>query len=282
MVESTGQWFLKRGGVVYGPVTPEVLLDWARSGRIRPDDQVSQDNVQWRAPSEVDFLEMEWMIETPDGHGLGPVNIRSLIQPLLNGTVAPDTIARRAADGRSSAIALLIIEELLSELREPTMAGGQKAGRLEELQHELEEARRDSAQLKQEVQRLRAQLADREQSRRESTMAPPPAEAPPLMRDEIDRMKSALEQRCETITRLQNQLAEALDDARREREEADRLRSRLHELARSYDELLRSYRDLHARVVRKAAAEEEKNPPPDSAPQVAARATREHSKIRLI
>ncbi|HIE11145.1 MAG TPA: hypothetical protein EYP62_05975 [Kiritimatiellae bacterium] len=282
MVENMGQWFLKRGGVVYGPVTSEVLLEWARSGRIRPHDQVSQDNIQWRPPSDVEFLQMEWIIQTTDGGGLGPVNIRALIQPLLNRTLSPDAVARHVSDGRSGPIAHLIIQQLLSELRQGPGIGGGDRRRLAQLQRELEQARSEASQLKQEVERLRAPPTDRAPPKRDYAECSPSPEVLAVIRDEIGRMKSALEQRREAIARLQDQLTETLNDARREREESDRLRSRLHELACSYDGLLRSYRDLHARMIGDAAAQDRKQPPPGSTPHPKPGASREHSKIRLV
>ena len=70
-MQSQTKWFLRRGGAVYGPVEQTTLEEWARTGRIRPDDRISADGVTWSAPAEMEFLEMEWIVEPVGGRQVG-------------------------------------------------------------------------------------------------------------------------------------------------------------------------------------------------------------------
>ena len=78
-------WYVRsEEGAVYGPATAESLLDWARDGRIDPSGYVSKDRVNWVPPQTLDFLEMEWLVETELGKYFGPFN--------------SELVKRRAAD----------------------------------------------------------------------------------------------------------------------------------------------------------------------------------------
>ena len=46
---SGSQWWFRAAGTekIYGPVSPDALLGWAREGRIYPEDKVSSDKSAW-------------------------------------------------------------------------------------------------------------------------------------------------------------------------------------------------------------------------------------------
>lgn len=76
------QWWLRTQDEVFGPVTRDNLLDWARMGRIQPGQEVSDDGESWRPATEVDFLDMRWSIDIGDGTPRGPFN-KQAAQALL-------------------------------------------------------------------------------------------------------------------------------------------------------------------------------------------------------
>ncbi len=76
------QWWLRTQEEVFGPVTRENLLEWARMGRIQPGQEVSEDGENWISATEVAFLDMRWSIDIGDGTPRGPFN-KQAAQALL-------------------------------------------------------------------------------------------------------------------------------------------------------------------------------------------------------
>ncbi len=76
------QWWLRTQDEVFGPVTRENLLEWARMGRIQPGQEVSEDGESWISATEVVFLDMRWSIDIGDGTPRGPFN-KQAAQALL-------------------------------------------------------------------------------------------------------------------------------------------------------------------------------------------------------
>ncbi|MGN0847614.1 MAG: hypothetical protein ACI4RA_09555 [Kiritimatiellia bacterium] len=76
------QWWLRTPDEVFGPVTRESLLEWARMGRIQPGQDVSEDGETWMPATDVPFLDMRWSIDIGDGTPRGPFN-KQAAQALL-------------------------------------------------------------------------------------------------------------------------------------------------------------------------------------------------------
>lgn len=76
------QWWLRAQDEVFGPVTRDNLLEWARMGRIQPGQDVSDDGENWMPATEVAFLDMRWSIDIGDGTPRGPFN-KQAAQALL-------------------------------------------------------------------------------------------------------------------------------------------------------------------------------------------------------
>lgn len=76
------QWWLRAQDEVFGPVTRDNLLEWARMGRIQPGQDVSEDGESWVPATEVAFLDMRWSIDIGDGTPRGPFN-KQAAQALL-------------------------------------------------------------------------------------------------------------------------------------------------------------------------------------------------------
>ncbi|MFO7871546.1 MAG: hypothetical protein R6V03_08970 [Kiritimatiellia bacterium] len=72
-------WYLKTAdGLVYGPVTLDKLIEWARQGRVSPSARVSSDSTTWLPPEEVPELKMEWYLQAADGEAEGPFNLLAI------------------------------------------------------------------------------------------------------------------------------------------------------------------------------------------------------------
>ncbi len=76
------RWWLRTQDEVFGPVTRENLLEWARMGRIQPGQEVSENGENWISATDVAFLDMRWSIDIGDGTPRGPFN-KQAAQALL-------------------------------------------------------------------------------------------------------------------------------------------------------------------------------------------------------
>ena len=83
-------WHLKKNsGDVFGPVELDILVLWAKEGRIAPDDEVSQDLRSWSPANKIDLLEMVWTIDLEDGGTFGPINLLAFREPIIEGDIPP-------------------------------------------------------------------------------------------------------------------------------------------------------------------------------------------------
>ena len=101
----SSQWWFRAAGTekVYGPVSPDVLLGWAREGRVYPEDKVSPDNAAWGDARGLPFLAMDTVIVRPDGRVLGPYH-RDAVEALRKvGKVPPESVVRSARELLESA-----------------------------------------------------------------------------------------------------------------------------------------------------------------------------------
>lgn len=273
-VHTTEQWFLKRSAAVYGPVTRQELIDWATSGRIRPDDLVSSDNITWHSPAEIPFLQMCWMIEPPGGQPVGPVNLAALIDPLLKGTLSPQATVRHLETGQSEPLYAAVVRHLLLQRSGPEPAV------TENLKEELSQARQELERLRNQVRELQQQAASagsmsaapRGKEQPDKAATPSPRELDDnlqrldsVIQTELAELRQSLQKREETILALEREISELRGEAHREREEANRLRERLHELAAAHEGLLRSFRELHARIVSRTDVSPAAAPSPETA-----------------
>ena len=97
---ASSQWWFRAAGTekVYGPVSPDTLLGWAREGRIYPEDKVSSDNASWGDARQLPFLAMDTVIVRPDGRVLGPFH-RDAVDALRKaGKVPPESVVRSARE----------------------------------------------------------------------------------------------------------------------------------------------------------------------------------------
>ncbi|MFH0953153.1 MAG: GYF domain-containing protein [Verrucomicrobiota bacterium] len=82
-------WYLKKqNGEIYGPVDLPTLQDWARDGRVAPQDQLSQDQKSWSPAPNLADLAMDWKVELRDGTLYGPLNLFALKELVEDGSVS--------------------------------------------------------------------------------------------------------------------------------------------------------------------------------------------------
>ena len=80
MPEAKSQsWYLRIDPETqYGPVDVATLVNWATSGKVMADDDVSQDGETWVKADTVAELEMDTYIQRPDGVTLGPFHAKAI------------------------------------------------------------------------------------------------------------------------------------------------------------------------------------------------------------
>jgi DNA repair exonuclease SbcCD ATPase subunit len=250
----------KSSGQIFGPVEDEALAQWAREGRIEPQDLISRDQLQWVAPSSVESLGLDWFIPADDGTPYGPVHAMALAELLSDGTLGlDDTIAHKTTHEirRVCEVLLPAMARYTASLRATL---GEEQSRAEKLA--AAQALRDE-----EIIRLNRKLLEAEavmQQRNAAALATVPSKdtAHGKAGDEaktIDRMRTELKdlhQRCsqheKEVLRLK-QLLEIESEAARKREtEAG---ERIKKLQESEIELLKNVQNARE----KAALADRKN-----------------------
>ena len=86
---SEAKWYLRTQDETFGPETCERLVEWARTGRILPGQEVSDDEVTWRRVEDIPFLDMRFSIDIGDGNPRGPFNRAAAEAVLARGTLPP-------------------------------------------------------------------------------------------------------------------------------------------------------------------------------------------------
>ena len=113
-LESTIFFLKKADGAVYGPVERNTLIDWAKQGRVAPEDSISKDRLTWYPAPTLTDLEMNWMVELNDGSQYGPVHLLALQELTADGSITDDArVANRVTKE------VLTLNEALSESSAP-------------------------------------------------------------------------------------------------------------------------------------------------------------------
>lgn len=109
------KWYLKKSdGAVFGPVDETALESWAADGRVSPDDQVSGDQKAWQPAPSLPGLNMEWVLELPNGSRFGPLHALAFRDLIERGDVSPDCPVVSAKTGQRSTAAAILLPFLLS------------------------------------------------------------------------------------------------------------------------------------------------------------------------
>ena len=124
------QWKIRDAeGNIFGPATIDTLVKWARDGRLSADQSATcDDGANWRPVDSFPELEMDWAAELAPGKFFGPVNRDAMKEFIRNGDVSEDM---------AQFVRVKSIEESPVALRE------------------------ENASLKVQIERLRADFAER-------------------------------------------------------------------------------------------------------------------------
>jgi chromosome segregation ATPase len=126
--EDTIRWFLKiSGDLVYGPITLQVLCDWAAHGRVAAGNKVSRDKESWSPAEDMPDLKMDWTVQLKNGEVHGPFNL--LAAPLLVQRCVIDANAtlRNRATGKLLEVRSLLKFDSDDPIPDPTTIVAQSA-----------------------------------------------------------------------------------------------------------------------------------------------------------
>jgi hypothetical protein len=93
MAKST-EWHLIKNfdQTEFGPFDLDTIVEMAKEAKINPLDRFSNDNKKsWLRATQVPELEMDWLVEMPDGFLYGPTNISAIQDFILSGELDGDS-----------------------------------------------------------------------------------------------------------------------------------------------------------------------------------------------
>lgn len=260
-------WYLKKGdGQIFGPVEDDAMLQWAREGRIMPDDTISTDRAMWVAPATVDALGLDWFIPMSDGTPYGPVHPLALSDLVADGSLGlDDTIAHKTTREihRVCEVLAPALRHYCASLRDSLAEEQARADKLDIERNVRDEeilrlnrraadleaaAKQQDAAAQQRIKELHDEAIARETANGATTQE---AENGERLRAELKEIRNLSDQREKEIARLK----QLLDDetARSKRHETD-LQQRIRTLESEGLQLLKtieSARDRAALAERK-------------------------------
>jgi len=102
-------WYLRiDDGSMYGPVTLNELIAWARQGRIEPHNELSPDGQTWRPACEIDALAMDWEVLLPGENQYGPVCRETLPELIATRILSENMTARKRKTGEQLSLGALV------------------------------------------------------------------------------------------------------------------------------------------------------------------------------
>jgi hypothetical protein len=154
MSQPSPQWhFRQQDGLVLGPVDLETLRLWSRQARVGPGTGVSSDGVHWAAPESVAALELDWLVDLPDGRQFGPVH-KSAVAELLRMQMIPATAVALHAQSKTRSP----VTELTAPAKPPATVLLEVENR--RLQAELGQARANGETVSRELETLRGRVEE--------------------------------------------------------------------------------------------------------------------------
>lgn len=159
---------------IYGPVTQDVLKEWANSAQVAPQDLIDESDDKWRSASEIDFLEMLWTVQLPgEEQPYGPTTIGTLREFIHERLITEKTVATHVRTNQSLPIAALFAAvefEKKRALKRPPKEGMKstaslavdmaKDQRIRQLEEDLKELRREHESLTHRYRQLQLQLQE--------------------------------------------------------------------------------------------------------------------------
>jgi ribosomal protein L19E len=177
--ESPMLWRVKKmpENAIYGPVDETTLKEWANSAQVSPQDEVDISDENWRPATEVDFLEMLWVVTLPDDEVYGPTTVGTLREFIHEGLISEKTLATHVRTHQSLPVAALFaaqeFERKRAARRTPKEARKSTASiavdmakdqRIRQLEEDLKELKREHENLTHKYRQLMLQLHDSDKS----------------------------------------------------------------------------------------------------------------------
>jgi len=173
--DSAAEWRIKKApdDTIYGPVTEEVLKEWANSAQVAPQDLVDQSDEKWSPASDVEILEMFWVVQLPGEETYGPTTIGTLREFIHEKLITEKTVATHVKTNQSLPIAALFaaveFEKKRAMKRPPKEVMKSTASlavdmakdqRIRQLEEDLKELRREHESLTHKYRQLSLQLQE--------------------------------------------------------------------------------------------------------------------------
>lgn len=100
-------WYLLKvaDNEVFGPAPLDQLRNWAAEAKISPLDRVSNDERKtWQRAPMITGLQMDWLVEMPDGFLYGPTSVGTLQEFLATGEIDDHVMVINTLDGTRTRI----------------------------------------------------------------------------------------------------------------------------------------------------------------------------------
>jgi ribosomal protein L19E len=154
-------------------VDQETLKEWANSAQIAPDDMIDETDENWRAASEIDFIEMFWQVKLQGGETYGPTTVGTLREFIKEDLVTEKTMATHVKTHQSLPLAALLAAvdfEKKRAARRPAKEANKstaslavemaKEQHIRQLEEDLKELRREHETLTHKYRQLTMQLQE--------------------------------------------------------------------------------------------------------------------------
>ena len=156
----SSHWYLRhQDGTIYGPSDVLELKSWAMTGRIGPDDDVSQDQDIWNPAPLLPDLEMVWSIQVDDDLVFGPFNIYALIDIAEESHLSYSTDVVHISTDKRHSLGDVLLPLLFAERdKRADRAQGELVDDLKRERSQVESLEHQLRAQKEDLKELRSQL----------------------------------------------------------------------------------------------------------------------------
>jgi len=99
-------WRLKKheDGQIFGPVSLDKIIDWARTAQVAPQDALTEDGIVWTKAPMVPALQMDWLVAVGRDVFYGPTTSEAVLEFFSNREIQADTIVINCCTGQQAAL----------------------------------------------------------------------------------------------------------------------------------------------------------------------------------
>ena len=101
----TDRWFVRKNGIVYGPVNLSELQTWATDGRVTYSDSISPDRIAWTQAGTLVELELNYKATSTKGEEIDPFHIEATAYFLRRGLISAESIIVNIETGQLHVVA---------------------------------------------------------------------------------------------------------------------------------------------------------------------------------